>query len=206
MKQDSHPSLKRAFDLVAGVLGFVALSPVMVAVALAVVATMGMPLLFVQSRSGLGGKAIDLLKFRSMTDARDAGGALLPDDARTPLVGHLIRRLRVDELPSLFNIIRGDISLVGPRPLLKTSEANVVGGMRRLSVKPGLTGLSQISGNTLLSEHEKLAVDIYYITNRSMVFDLKIVVQTLMTVIKGEKRDEPLISRALTLMATDGAR
>ncbi|UVO52855.1 sugar transferase [Sphingomonas sp. SUN039] len=206
MKDESHSYLKRGFDLVAGVLGFVALSPVMIAVALAVVATMGMPLFFVQSRSGLGGKAINLLKFRSMTDARDANGQLLPDDHRTPSVGFLIRRYRVDELPSLFNIVRGDISLVGPRPLLKTSEANVTGGMRRLSVKPGLTGLSQISGNTLLSEHEKLAVDLYYIANRSMAFDLRIVLQTLMTVIHGERRDEALISRALALMAMDTAR
>lgn len=176
------------------------LFPVMLGVAAAVLIAMGWPLIFVQTRAGLGGAEIRLLKFRSMTDARDAQGQLLSDELRTPRVGHWIRRFRVDELPAMANMIAGDISLVGPRPLFTTSPANLAKGGARLSVRPGFTGLAQVSGNTLLREGEKLAIDLYYIANQSLLFDVTIVLRTVRTVFLGERRDEAMIARALSLV------
>lgn len=192
--------IKRSSDVIAGVLGILFLSPILLLTYLLVKRAIGSPLFFVQLRSGWNGHPINLLKFRSMTNMRDETGKLLADDLRTPPVGHMIRRYRVDELPSLLNMIKGDISLVGPRPLLSTSEANIVGGQARLSVRPGLTGLAQISGNTLLNEREKLALDLYYIRNHSLIFDIEIIARTLLTVILGERRDETFIERAMSTM------
>ena len=192
--------MKRLSDiLLALILGLVFL-PVIVGTAIMVLASLGRPLLFTQRRAGRGGATFALFKWRSMTNATDPGGQLLPDGERVTRVGRLIRRLRVDELPSVLNILRGELSFVGPRPLPATSPINQARGQARLVVRPGLTGLAQVSGNTLVSDEEKLAVDLHYIRTHTPVGDLAIIWQTLTTVIGGEKRNEPLIRRALDEM------
>jgi lipopolysaccharide/colanic/teichoic acid biosynthesis glycosyltransferase len=141
----------------------------------------------------LGGRSIDVLKFRTMTDDRDAFGQLLDDEHRTPKVGCFLRRTRLDELPSLLAVIKGDMSLVGPRPLPESSYPDGTTQIWRLSLPPGLTGLAQVSGNTLLTPLEKFAIDRHYIRTRSTGLDLLILARTLVTVVAGEKRDDALI-------------
>lgn len=189
--------MKRLWDVALAVIVGVLFFPVIVVTAVLVLASLGVPLLFVQRRAGRGGEIFALYKWRSMSNAADAKGDLLPDEVRVTRVGRLVRRLRIDELPSLLNILRGDLSFVGPRPLPSTLAINQMFGQARLAVRPGLTGLSQVSGNTLLSDREKLAVDLYYIRHHSLVGDLLIVGQTLVTVVTGERRDEPLIRAAM---------
>lgn len=189
--------MKRLSDIVlALILGLVFL-PVIAVTATVVLVSLGRPLLFMQQRAGRGGEVFALFKWRSMNDATDAGGQLLPDEERVTRAGRLIRRLRIDELPSVLNILRGELSFVGPRPLPATSPINQARGQARLAVRPGLTGLAQVSGNTLLSDEEKLAVDLHYIRNHTLVGDLAVIWQTLITVVGGERRNEPLIHRAL---------
>ena len=192
--------MKRLSDIVlALILGLVFL-PVMTVTAVMVLVSLGRPLLFLQRRAGCGGATFALFKWRSMNDVTDADGRPLPDEERVTRIGRMIRRLRIDELPSVLNILRGELSFVGPRPLPATSPINQARGQARLAVRPGLTGLAQVSGNTLLSDEEKLAVDLHYIRAHTPVGDLAIIWQTLVTVIGGEKRNEPLIRRALDEM------
>jgi lipopolysaccharide/colanic/teichoic acid biosynthesis glycosyltransferase len=132
-----------------------------------------------------------------MTDARDAKGELLDDAQRTPPFGHFIRRYRLDELPSLYSVLKGDVSMVGPRPLIPHVRASLLGGTARQAMRPGFTGLAQVSGNTLLSDEEKIALDLYYIAHWSWALDFEVLVRTVGTVLFGEKRREPLIARAL---------
>lgn len=135
-----------------------------------------------------------------MSDAVGSDGQPLSDEERVTPVGRLIRRLRVDELPSVLNILRGDLSFVGPRPLPVAADINQQLDRARLAVSPGLTGLAQVSGNTLLSNQEKLAIDLYYIRNQSFAGDVLIIWQTLVTVLVGERRNEDLIKRANSIM------
>lgn len=192
--------MKRVCDILLALIVGVLFFPVVVLTAVMVFASLGLPLLFVQRRAGQGGEVFALYKWRSMSNETDANGELLPDDMRVTPVGRLVRRLRVDELPSLLNILVGDLSFVGPRPLPPTMEINQMFGQARLMVRPGLTGLSQVSGNTLLSNHEKLAVDIYYIGHHSLIGDFRIVWETFITVLRGERRNELLIRHALDEM------
>lgn len=189
--------MKRLLDVLLAVVLGIVFSPVIILTALMVLASLGRPAIFVQRRAGLGGTEFALLKWRSMTNATDERGQPLPDELRVTPVGRLIRRVRVDELPSILNILRGDISFVGPRPLPLTSPINQAAGGTRLAVRPGLTGLAQVNGNTLLSGQEKLAIDLYYIRHRSLIGDLLIIWQTILTVVLGERRNEALIGRAL---------
>lgn len=175
----------------------VVFSPVIIFTAFMVLASLGWPVIFVQRRAGLGGTEFALLKWRSMSNATDERGQPLADELRLTPVGRLIRRLRIDELPSILNILRGDLSFVGPRPLPLVAPINQAAGSARLSVRPGLTGLAQVNGNTLLSNQEKLAIDLYYIRHRSLIGDLVIIWQTFLTVVLGERRNEALIQRAL---------
>jgi lipopolysaccharide/colanic/teichoic acid biosynthesis glycosyltransferase len=189
--------MKRASDIFLSFLLTVLFFPVFMLTAVAVLVSLGRPIIFTQMRAGKGGREFRLLKWRSMSDATDEAGRLLPDEQRTTAVGHAIRRLRVDELPSVINIIRGDLSFVGPRPLPLVSPINQAWGGARLKIRPGLTGLAQVSGNTQLSDEEKLAVDLYYVATQSYFGDLLIIWRTALTVIGGERRDEPLIRRAV---------
>ncbi len=167
---------------------FVLAIPLIAVVALLVALSLGRPVLFRQWRSGVGGGTFLLLKFRTMTDARGADGTLLPDAERVTPVGQLLRRTRIDELPELINIARGEMAFVGPRPLLPetVSEMGEKGKVRG-TVLPGLTGWSQVSGNTLLSNSQKLALDLWYIEHRSLLLDLRILLMTIAVIVRGER-------------------
>ncbi|WP_231958642.1 sugar transferase [Altererythrobacter sp. B11] len=151
-------------------------------------ATLGRPILFVQERSGLGQRSFHLIKFRTMRNDRDARGDLLPDAMRTSRFGAILRRTRLDELPGLVNVMRGDMALVGPRPLLpETVAAMGHSGLARAEVRPGMTGWAQVTGNTLLSNEQKFARDLWYIENRSWRLDAVILLRTVRVVLLGER-------------------
>jgi lipopolysaccharide/colanic/teichoic acid biosynthesis glycosyltransferase len=189
--------MKRAFDIVASAVGLVFALPVMAALAVAVAASMGRPVLFKQQRVGRGGRDFALRKFRSMREAYDAEGRPLPDEQRVTSVGRFLRRSRLDELPELWLVLTGAMSFVGPRPLPRAVlDAQGVTD-RRSQVRPGLTGLAQVSGNTLLTDREKFAVDLLYNEQASLTRDLAILLKTVKVVFAGERRDERVIREAL---------
>lgn len=183
-----YPPIKRAIDALVAGAGLVILGPAMAAVATGVMLTLGRPVLFRQKRVGRDGEVFLLVKFRSMREARDAGGAPLPDETRVVPFGRFLRRTRLDELPGLINVLRGDMALVGPRPLV---PATVDGfgplASRRSSVRPGLTGWAQVNGNTLLSDHDKLLLDLWYIDHQSLWLDAAILLLTIRVVLSGER-------------------
>lgn len=167
----------------------VLLSPLLLLLWVLVLLGLGRPVLFRQIRSGRGGQPFAMIKFRTMRDLRDPWGALLPDAQRVTPLGQWLRRSRLDELPELINIARGDMDFVGPRPLLPhTVSAMGRDGMERGLLRPGLTGLAQVSGNTLLTVEEKLRFDLCYVRNHSPFLDARIIARTLLVVIGGEKR------------------
>lgn len=193
--------LEALFILVGGAL----LLPAMIVVAILVAATLGRPLLFMQRRSGRGGETFRLVKFRTMRATRSPDGSLLPDAARVSRLGRWLRRLRVDELPELWNILRGEMALVGPRPLLPdTIAAMGAAGARRGLVRPGLTGWAQVNGNVLLSDHDRLTLDLWYIANRSIALDLRILWRTLRVIVAGERVNPMEIRRAHACAADRG--
>jgi lipopolysaccharide/colanic/teichoic acid biosynthesis glycosyltransferase len=167
----------------------VALLPVNLIIAALLRIMQGKNVLFRQTRSGLGSKPFTLVKFRTMRDLRDANGELLPDEDRVTGIGTFLRKTRLDELPSLWNVMNGDIAIVGPRPLLPKTIASLgERGVKRGSVPPGLTGWAQVNGNTLLSLDEKIALDLWYIDNGHWRTDLSILISTLGVMAAGEKR------------------
>ncbi|MGZ3218286.1 sugar transferase [Paracoccus sp. T5] len=172
--------------------------PIQIGAAITIRLILGPPLLFRQDRVGQDGKTITLCKMRTMNDRRGADGALLPDGMRVTPFTRLVRRLRLDELPQLWMILRGDMALVGPRPLLPATLAQfgALGRMRN-SVRPGLTGWAQVSGNTRLDDREKLALDLWYVAHRSAILDGRILLETAATALFGERRDEPRVHQAL---------
>ncbi|NWK98778.1 hypothetical protein DM806_24570 [Sphingobium lactosutens] len=193
-----HPLVERTL---AG-LALIALLPVMLLLGMVVALILGRPVLFRQHRAGRGGQAFDLVKFRSMGDLRDAQGQSLPDEARLTSFGRLLRRSRLDELPELWNIARGEMSFVGPRPLLPaTVEMMGERGLRRGSVRPGLTGWAQVNGNALLSDADKLALDLWYVEHRSLGRDLWIALRTVGTIFGGERISPMHIRRAYASVA-----
>jgi len=179
--------MKRAFDVAVALILLVLLSPLLLAVALLVRLRIGSPVLFRQQRPGLGGRPFWILKFRTMTDRRAPDGALLSDAERLTAAGRLLRSWSLDELPELWNVLRGDMSLVGPRPLLMaylplyTAEQ-----MRRHDVRPGLTGWAQVKGRNSLSWPDKFALDLWYVDHRSFWMDLRILVLTVVKVFSRE--------------------
>lgn len=145
--------------------------------------------LFVQQRSGLAGRPFNLVKFRTMRDLRDADGRLLDDEARTTAIGAFLRKVRLDELPSLWNVLSGDLAFVGPRPLLPdTIQSLGERGKERGTVLPGLTGWAQVSGNTLLTLDEKIRLDLQYIGKRRWHTDVYVIIMTIWVMTAGEKR------------------
>lgn len=163
---------------------------------------LGPPLLFYQGRVGRGGRAIMISKWRTMTFGRGPDGALLPDAMRQTRLTSIIRRLRLDELPQLWAILRGDMALVGPRPLLAATLAQFSTAARmRCTVRPGLTGWAQVSGNTRLTDTEKLALDLWYVTHRCAALDGRILIETVATALFGERRDEPRVHQAVDWFA-----
>ena len=172
------------------------LLPLLAALSLLVICVLGRPILFQQRRSGLGGASFEMIKFRSMSMARDSDGNLLPDADRNRLIGRALRRSRLDELPELINIARGEMAFVGPRPLLPdTIAAMGEEGRLRSSVRPGLTGWAQVSGNTLLSNREKLGLDLWYVSHRSLALDLQILARTPGVLILGERRNNMRLAK-----------
>lgn len=166
----------------------VALAPVILVLGLGVLVSMGSPVLFRQKRAGLGGEAFEMLKLRSMRDARAADGSLLPDDQRITPFGWFLRRSRLDELPGLVNIVTGDLAFVGPRPLLPETISDLGDrGVARGRVRPGLTGWSQVNGNTKLSLDRKIDLDLWYVEHRSLWLDFQILVRTFSVMVFGEK-------------------
>lgn len=176
---------KRLFDFVLAGLGLVLLLPLMVCIALIVKEKLGSPVLFRQVRAGLDGRPFTIYKFRTMTDERDGDGHLLPNEMRLPKVGRILRIASLDELPELFNVLKGDMSIVGPRPLLTdyltfyTSDQT-----RRHEVRGGITGLAQVEGRNDLEFAERFRLDVYYVDNLSMAMDIHIICRTLIKVIR----------------------
>ncbi len=172
--------MKRAFDLTIVIMAAPLWAPVLGLVALAVRVRLGRPVFFRQHRPGLGGNLFQLVKFRTMRDTRDAAGHLLPDEARLTPFGHWLRSTSLDELPELVNVIRGDMSLVGPRPLLvQYLDRYSREQRRRHEVLPGLTGWCQIKGRNALSWDEKFALDLWYVEHRGFWLDLVILFRTV---------------------------
>ena len=177
---------KRAFDVVASLAALAVLAPLLLGLAAMVGLRLGSPVLFVQERPGRGGDRFRLLKFRTMRDARDAAGAPLPDAERLTRFGRFLRRTSLDELPELVNVLRGDMSLVGPRPLLvQYLDRYTRRQARRHEVRPGLTGLAQVSGRNALAWEEKFELDVEYVDRLSLRLDLAILARTLRQVIGG---------------------
>lgn len=172
--------------------GLLVISPLLGVLALLIRITSGRPVLFRQQRTGLFGKPFTLLKFRTMNEERDPKGRLLPDGERLSGLGRFLRRTSLDELPTLINVIKGDMSLVGPRPLITDYlERYSPEQMRRHLVKPGITGWNQINGRNALSWEEKFAQDIWYVDNWSLWLDLKILARTAGKVLRGHGVSAP---------------
>lgn len=178
---------KRLFDVVVSILLLVLLWPLLGIVAFLVRLRLGRPALFRQQRPGLHGQPFTIFKFRTMTQARDAHGELLPDADRLTRLGRFLRRTSLDELPELFNVLRGEMSLVGPRPLLmEYLERYTPEQMRRHEVRPGITGWAQVNGRNALSWEEKFELDVWYVEHQSLWLDLKIIALTAWKVLTRE--------------------
>lgn len=176
--------MKRLLDLLLSSLLLIILFPIVLLTALVIRIKLGSPILFKQQRPGLHGKIFVLYKFRSMTDERDSFGKLLPDQIRLTSFGKFLRKCSLDEFPQLINVIKGDMSLIGPRPLLTdylplyTKEQ-----AKRHNVRPGITGWAQVNGRNAITWEEKFKLDVWYVENRNFVLDLKILFLTVKKVI-----------------------
>ncbi len=183
---------KRVLDIFLSLGVLVVLSPILVGLAIAVRMKMGAPVIFSQDRPGLKGKIFRIYKFRTMTDDVDAAGAALPDSERLTSLGRFMRRTSLDELPELFNVLRGDMSLVGPRPLLPEYLPHYSSEQRRRhDVRPGLTGWTQVNGRNALTWEEKFAHDVWYVDNISLGLDFKILAKTVWVTLRGEGVNAP---------------
>jgi lipopolysaccharide/colanic/teichoic acid biosynthesis glycosyltransferase len=175
--------LKRAFDIVFSAGWLIGFSPLLLVVAILVRLKLGSPVLFVQERPGLRAKPFRMVKFRTMTDDRDAAGELLPDEQRLTSFGKFLRSTTLDEFPEMWNVLLGDMSVVGPRPLLMRYVSRYSPFQaRRMEVKPGVTGWAQVNGRNSLTWEEKFALDVWYIDHRSFWLDMRIVVMTFFKV------------------------
>jgi sugar transferase EpsL len=200
-----NDQVKRIVDVsVAGVL-LVVLSPLLALVAISVAVSMGPPILFRQQRPGLHGRLFTILKFRTMVDATDADGNLLPDAQRITALGRFLRRTSLDELPELVNVVRGEMSLVGPRPLVAEYLPRYsTEQMRRHDVLPGITGWSQVNGRNALTWNEKFALDVWYVEHRSLRLDLHILQKTISQVVKGEGISHPGVATMEPFLGAEG--
>ena len=183
---------KRTFDLALTIPSMVLLCPVFLMLATLVALLLGTPVLFRQQRPGLGGRPFWLLKFRTMTEARDARGNLLPDAARLTAFGRFLRATSLDELPELLNVLKGDMSLVGPRPLLmQYLDRYTPEQARRHEVRPGITGWAQVNGRNAITWEEKFKLDVWYVDNWSLWLDIKIIFMTVWKIFKREGISQP---------------
>lgn len=179
--------MKRAFDWLVSFIALIILSPVILVTALLIRMKIGSPVVFKQQRPGLNGHPFYVYKFRSMTEERDENGNLMPDDIRLTTFGKLVRKLSLDELPQLFNVLKGDMSFVGPRPLLMEylplyNERQ----LKRHNVRPGITGWAQVNGRNAISWEKKFEYDVWYVKNYSFWLDMKILFLTVLKVFKSE--------------------
>ena len=180
-------ALKRGFDLCISLVVGILLLPVLIGVAALVRSRMGSPVLFKQQRPGLNGKPFNMYKFRTMLEAHDAQGNLLSDAERLTPLGRFLRSSSLDELPELYNVLRGEMSLVGPRPLLmEYLERYTPEQARRHEVRPGVTGWAQVNGRNAIGWEKKFELDVWYVDNRSLALDLKILCLTVFKVLKRE--------------------
>ena len=172
--------LKRFLDLFGAVMLLLLFSPLLAIIAVLVAIRLGRPVLFRQQRAGLGGKPFEMVKFRTMTEARGSDGELLPDAVRLTTFGEFLRRTSLDELPELWNVVKGEMSLVGPRPLLvRYLERYSREQARRHEVLPGMTGWAQVNGRNAVDWEDRLAMDVWYVDNRSLALDFRIVGKTI---------------------------
>ena len=175
---------KRIFDITASAIGLLLLAPVIATVAFQISRKLGFPLFFRQVRPGKDGKPFEMIKFRTMRDAVDSAGNLLPDDERMTPFGNFLRSTSLDELPELWNVLKGDMSLVGPRPLLmEYLPLYSAEQYRRHDVRPGVTGWAQVNGRNAISWDDKFKLDTWYVDNRSFLLDLKIIILTVKKVL-----------------------
>ena len=180
MKKKVYRFIKRAFDLTASALGLIILSPLLLILAVLVRVNLGSPVLFRQERPGLNEKIFCLYKFRSMKDAEDSSGRPLPDEKRLTRFGRILRASSLDELPELFNVLKGEMSLVGPRPLLvRYLDLYSPEQHRRHEVLPGITGWAQVNGRNAISWQEKFRLDVWYVDHWTPLLDLKILLMTV---------------------------
>ncbi|GHS93403.1 sugar transferase [Synergistales bacterium] len=185
--------MKRLFDIFGAGIGLIVLAPIFLGLTLLIRRRMGPPAIFKQRRAGLGGAAFVVYKFRSMNTQKDERGELLPDGARLTALGQALRRYSLDELPQLWNVLKGDMSLVGPRPLLlEYVPLYDEKQRRRLSVKPGITGWAQINGRNAISWSDKFALDVWYVEHQSFWLDIKIIFLTVLKILKHEGISAPL--------------
>ncbi|MFT4809547.1 MAG: sugar transferase EpsL [Paraglaciecola sp.] len=177
--------MKRIFDFFVSLAALLTLSPVLLVLYFIIAIKMGIPVFFVQARPGMKGHIFKMVKFRSMTDAKGADGELLPDTQRLPTFGQMLRATSLDELPELWNVLKGEMSLVGPRPLLiEYLDKYTPEQSRRHEVRPGVTGWAQVNGRNALSWDEKFTLDIWYVNNRTFWLDIKILFMTVKQVFK----------------------
>ncbi|HEV7800939.1 MAG TPA: sugar transferase [Burkholderiales bacterium] len=183
---------KRLLDICLSAAGLAFTLPLIVAVALVIRTTLGSPMLFTQVRPGRHGRPFILYKFRSMSDARAPDGELLGDEARLTAVGHWLRKLSLDELPQLWNVLKGDMSLVGPRPLLmEYLPLYSARQARRHEVRPGITGWAQVNGRNAVSWEERFDLDLWYVERVSLTLDLRILSMTVLRVVRPHGISQP---------------
>ncbi|WP_166626736.1 sugar transferase [Jeotgalicoccus sp. S0W5] len=195
--------IKRIFDFSVSSVGIVIISPVIAITSIVIAKKIGSPIIFKQTRVGKDNQLFDLYKFRTMTNEKDIYGNLLPNEMRHTMIGKRLRKYSIDELPQLLNVIKGDISLVGPRPLLVDylplyNERQI----RRHEVKPGITGWAQVNGRNAISWEEKFELDIWYVDNKSFALDLYILYLTIIKVFKSENVNK---SNQITMQRFEGS-
>lgn len=197
--------IKRILDIISSLLAIIILSPLLAVTAVLVKTKLGSPVLFKQDRPGKDEKIFTLMKFRTMTDERDENGELLPDEVRLTKFGKFLRSTSIDELPELFNILKGDMSVIGPRPLLveyipRYNEHQ----HRRHEVRPGLSGWAQVNGRNSISWEEKFDLDVEYVDNYSFAMDVKILFMTVLNVLKKEGISSETSATMEVFMGTPG--
>jgi lipopolysaccharide/colanic/teichoic acid biosynthesis glycosyltransferase len=201
------PSGRAMPSRIASVVLLVLSLPLWIVAAAVVWVSVGRPLFFRQIRSGRGTRPFVICKFRTMHERRDADGALLPDALRETSATRLMRAIRIDELPQLLSIARGDMAFIGPRPLLPATVAEFGElGRIRCTVRPGLSGWAQVNGNTRLTNGEKLALDLWYVRNRSLWLDLQILILTVLVALFGERVDRRHVDHAMKAMPAGTVR
>jgi lipopolysaccharide/colanic/teichoic acid biosynthesis glycosyltransferase len=189
---DGVPIRKRVFDLVLTIPGFLLISPILFIIALLIWIKMGRPIIFRQVRPGFQGQPFPVFKFRTMLESFDSNGELLSDEARLTQLGRTLRSFSLDELPELINVLRGEMSLVGPRPLLmRYLERYTSEQTRRHDVLPGMAGWAQVNGRNALTWEDKFKFDVWYVDHWSLILDVKILLRTLGTVLRREGINQP---------------